>query len=259
MNPLTQIFTARLFNLQLSTLNFKSFYSQIHSFVIVMSEGEENHYLAYVEDMYEDKKGQKKVKVRWFHQNQELVGSIPPPTPHPREVFITPYTQVISAECLDDVATVLTPDHYDKCLATLPYACSAGIHLCFRQYSKNKFKSFDLSMLHGYLDQSILGCLDICRIKCLRGYQSKVPKNGSMIQDERLSPSERNGLSVKLVGHSSCIISPFRVHEKVELLSQDSGIRGCWFRCTVLQICQRKLKVQYDDLMDEEGLGNLEV
>lgn len=258
-----------------------------------MSEGEKNHYLAYLEDMYEDKKGQKKVRVRWFHQNQEVVGSIPPPTPHPREVFITPYTQVISAECLDDLATVLTPEHYDKCLANLPYACSAGIHLCSRQYSKSKFKPFDLSTLHGYFEQSILACLDICisgeheeslqrsSLKCLSNnisnlrvhlsflagglsirpldHNSQISMNGSTFHNAKFGLSERKSLTVKLVRPCSDGIPPFKVDEKVELLCQDSGIRGCWFRCTVLQLSQRRLKVRYDDLTDEDGYGNLEV
>ncbi|CAA6657306.1 unnamed protein product [Spirodela intermedia] len=249
----------------------------IHSFVVVMSEGEENHYLAYLEDMYEDKKGQKKVRVRWFHQNQEVVGSIPPPTPHPREVFITPYMQVISAECLDDLATVLTPEHYDKCLANLP---------------KNKFKPFDLSTLHGYFDQSILACLDICisgehkeslqrtSLKCLSnnisdlrghlsfiagglsirslGHNSQIAMNGSTFQSTKFGLSERKSLTVKLIRPFSHVVLPFKVDEKVELLCQDSGIRGCWFRCTVLQLSQRRLKVRYDDLTDEDGFGNLE-
>ncbi|XP_078430088.1 agenet and bromo-adjacent homology (BAH) domain-containing protein [Wolffia australiana] len=231
-----------------------------HAFVIVMSEGEDNHYLAYLEDMYEDKKGQKKVRVRWFHQNQEVVGIVPPPAPHPQEVFITPYTQVISAECLDDLATILNPKHYDKCLANLPYACSAGIYLCYRQYSKNKFRPFDLSSLHGYFDQSILACLEIClsdeHEEPLRRVRPSL--TWSTIQDERFGPSKRNGLSVKMMQPSSCCVPPFKADEKVELLCQDSGIRGCWFRGTVLKLSERRLKVRYDDLTIEDGFGNLE-
>uniref|UniRef100_A0A1D1YNX4 Origin recognition complex subunit 1 n=1 Tax=Anthurium amnicola TaxID=1678845 RepID=A0A1D1YNX4_9ARAE len=265
-----------------------------HSFVLVMSEEEENHYLAYLEDMYGDKKGQKKVKVRWFHQNQEVIGLIPPPTPHPREVFITPYTQVISAECVDDLATVLTPEHYDKCLASLPYACSAGIHLCSRQYNKNKFKPFDLSTLRGYFDQPILACLDIwattreeenesverTMVKCgsskIRnfegylgfiadrlsvrpsGHATQITTSGPTYRNLRFGISERKALAVKFIGPRPRILQPFKIDEKVELLCQDSGIRGCWFRCTVLQLSLKRLKVRYDDLQDEDGYENLE-
>ncbi|MQM03705.1 hypothetical protein Taro_036490, partial [Colocasia esculenta] len=270
-------------------------YLQIHSFVLVMSEEEENHYLAYLEDMYEDKKGQKKVRVRWFHQNQEVVGQIPPPAPHPREVFITPYTQVISAECVDDLATVVTPEHYSKCLATLPYACSAGIHLCSRQYSKNKFKPFDLSSLRGYFEQPILACLDILnmsreeeeepidrsivkrgskKITNLRGHLSfmadrlsvrplghvsQVTTRDQTYQNLKFGLSGKKTLAVRFLGPHAQAMPPFKVDEKVELLCQDSGIRGCWFRCTVLQLSQKRVKVHYDDLQDEDGCGNLEM
>ena len=70
-----------------------------------MAKGE-NHYLAYLEDMYKGKRGQKKVKVRWFHHNHEVKGIIPIRNPHPKEVFITPYAQVISAECVGGPASL---------------------------------------------------------------------------------------------------------------------------------------------------------
>ncbi|KAJ0980129.1 hypothetical protein J5N97_008384 [Dioscorea zingiberensis] len=264
-----------------------------HSFVLVMSEGE-NRYLAYLDDMYEDKKGQKKVKVRWFHQDQEFACVIPPPIPHPREVFITPYFQVISAECVDDLATVLTPDHFEKCLAALPCDSSSGIHLCFRQYSKNRFKSFDISSLSGYYDQTVLSCLNICTVSCKEddeiGHRSstkncrprkirivkgskqfltgplgvRVSSRGSHITS--CKPPIQNmrfGLRVgrtppeRFINTHHCLGLPFKVGQKVEMLCQDSGIRGCWFRCTVLQLSEKRLKVQYDDVMEEDGCGNL--
>ncbi|KAH7660589.1 Agenet domain plant type domain-containing protein [Dioscorea alata] len=265
-----------------------------HSFVLVMSEGE-SRYLAYLDDMYEDKKGQKKVKVRWFHQNQEFACAIPPPTPHPREVFITPYFQVISAECVDDLATVLTPDHFEKCLAALPYDSSSGIHLCFRQYSKNKFKSFDLSSLSGYYDQAVLLCLNICTVSCededeighrnptknckprkiriVKGNKQfftgplgvRVSNRASHIasckppyQNMRFGLHAMGSLSTRFRNPLHCLNLPYKVDQKVEMLCQDSGIRGCWFRCTVLRLSEKRLKVQYDDVMDEDGCGNLE-
>ncbi|KAG1341918.1 hypothetical protein COCNU_05G001470 [Cocos nucifera] len=262
-----------------------------HSFVLVMSE-EENHYLAYLEDMYEDRKGQKKVKARWFHQNQEFAGAIPPPTPHPNEVFITPYSQVISAECVDDIATVLTPDHYEKCLASLPCGSLAGICLCFRQYSKNKFKLFDLRTLRGYFNQAVLTRLDIGtkfgkeeeesghgsiikragpkRIKFIKGHRRiladclGVKMSGHMTvcrpayENLRYHLPVRRPPSVKFVGPCNWPSPPFKVGEKIELLCQDSGIRGCWFKCTILQLSHKRLKVRYDDLQNADGCGNVE-
>ncbi|KAK4575805.1 hypothetical protein RGQ29_026667 [Quercus rubra] len=275
----------------------------IRSFVLVMAKGE-NHYLAYLEDMYEDKRGQKKVKVRWFHYNQEVKGVIPVRNPHPKEVFFTPYAQVISAECVDGPATVLTREHYEKCVASFPHALLARVHLCYRQFRSNRVKPFDLSKLQGYFDQPILSCLgpdpsvrpeSIChslngeeeerlsagddvklgakRTRSGRVCQRfladnlRVRNSGRVHQMMTYEPYEnlnygfsgsRRLLSLKRIECPPWYTSPFKVDEKIELLCQDSGIRGCWFRCNVLQVSRKQMKVRYDDLQDEDGCGNLE-
>ncbi|KAL5197090.1 hypothetical protein ABZP36_000602 [Zizania latifolia] len=263
-----------------------------HSFVLVMSE-EESRYLAYLEDMYEDKKGRKKVKVRWFHQDQEFSCAIPPPPPHPCEVFITPYSQVISVECVDDIATVLTPEHYEKCASTLPNSSMVGIRFCFRQYSKNKFKRFDLRTLNGYFSQAVVLSLkippeqvkdgsDITKAvehctpgktkfpkqfermysKCLGTKICRGPQADSIASYQKPSSkqSPRKHLSVKFIGPQNQLMPTYNVGDKIEVLSQDSGIVGCWFRCTVLKSCtnHNKLKVQYDDLQNADDSGKLE-
>ncbi|RLM85050.1 hypothetical protein C2845_PM04G32150 [Panicum miliaceum] len=256
----------------------------IHTFVLVLSE-EESRYLAYLEDMYEDKKGQKKVKVRWFHQNQELSCAIPPPPPHPCEVFITPFTQVISVECVDDIATVLTPDHYEKCSNALPASSLVGIRFCFRQYSKNKFKHFDLSTLRGYFSQAVVLSLKIppesekdgeitpgrtkfpkqyerLYSKCLGTKICRGPQADSIppyqILNNKQSPGKH--FSIKFIGPQNQLKPTYIAGDRVEILSQDSGIIGCWFRCTVLKSCtnHNKLKVQYDDLQNADDSGRLE-
>ena len=87
--------------------------NKFNNSVHVMAKGE-NQNLAYLEDMYEDKKGQKTVKVRWFHHNLEVKGVISLRNPHPKEVFMTPYAQVISGKCVDGLATHQTREHYEK-------------------------------------------------------------------------------------------------------------------------------------------------
>uniref|UniRef100_A0A2P2IRT7 BAH domain-containing protein n=1 Tax=Rhizophora mucronata TaxID=61149 RepID=A0A2P2IRT7_RHIMU len=131
----------------------------VHSFVSILAE-EESHYLGYLEDMYEDKKGQKKVKVRWLCHNQEVNGIIPQLNPHPREVFLTSHVQVISAECVHGLATVLTPWHYEKCVAIIPHSSLSSVHMCCRQFKENKVKPFALTKLYGYPNQAILSSLD---------------------------------------------------------------------------------------------------
>ncbi|KAF6150296.1 hypothetical protein GIB67_033995, partial [Kingdonia uniflora] len=94
-------------------------------------------------------------------------------------------------------------------------------------------KPFDVSKLRGYFEQTILSCLE---------EEFKFNVEGTM----HGAKTSRNCNSY------------FKANENVEILCQDSGIRGCWFRCTVLVVSRKQLKVQYADLMDEDGYGNLE-
>lgn len=240
----------------------------IQSFVFVMAE-KENRHLAYLEDMYEDRKGQKKVKVRWFHYNQEVMGVVSLRNAHPKEVFITPYAQVISVECVDGPAVILTREHYEKCEASLPHDLLARVHLCSRQFKSNRVKAFKLSKLRGYFDQPIFSFLDSDFFEAEElglGDNVKVgTKRSRSCRGRQVLPCGRQNmmLSRKLVSRKYVERHPwdnplFKAKEKIELLCQDSGIRGCWFRCTVLQISRRQIKVQYDDVEDEDGCGNLE-
>ncbi|KAJ7963650.1 putative Agenet domain-containing protein / bromo-adjacent domain-containing protein [Quillaja saponaria] len=275
----------------------------IQSFVFVMAKGE-NHYIAYLEDMYEDRRGQKKVKVRWFHHNQEVKSVTPLKNLHPWEVFITPYSQVISAECVDGSATVLTREHYEKYSPGFPPALLDKVYLCFRQFRNNRVKQFDLSKLRGYFDQPVLSLLvhdasskhesifhsltaeedgelsagDNVKLGAKRtrsGRSSpriwkdnqvvrKLSKTGPRMMmhetNHNLSYAQaaRRLLSLKEVDCQPWYYCMYKVDDKIEVLCQDSGIRGCWFRCTVIQISRKQMKVQYDDVQDEDGGGNLE-
>ncbi|KAI3456826.1 hypothetical protein Pfo_013489 [Paulownia fortunei] len=243
----------------------------VQSFVFVMAE-KENRYIAYLEDMYEDRKCQKKVKVRWFHHNREVRGVVSLRNPHPKEVFITPYVQVISAECVDGPAIVLTREHYEKCLAVLPHDLLGGVHFCFRQFKSNRIKPFKLSKLRGYFDQPIFSCFspdffeeeefsseDDVKVGAKRNrsfrechkstYDLSYKKYGLLCREPNILKHVEGHLR-----HSPV----FTLNEKVEFLCQDSGIRGCWFRCTVLEVSRRQMKILYDDVKDEDSCTNLE-
>ncbi|CAO2833659.1 unnamed protein product [Amaranthus hypochondriacus] len=273
----------------------------VQSFVFVMAK-EGNRYVAYLEDMYEDKKGMKKVKVRWFHHSQEVKGVVRLRNAHPKEVYITPYTQVISVECVDGPAIVLTREHFEKCLEGFPDGLLGKLHLCCRQFRSNKIKPFDLRKLRGYCNQPVISCLESDtflnsdsvfrgvignRVKMsgsddsaangtkrkrnngnkesfltyyngVEGNERKkfgwapFSKSGNSDNCDNKLFSFRNGES-----HRSHI-QHFKVDDNIELLCQDSGIRGCWFRCTVLEISRKQMKLQYRDLEDQDGQGNLE-
>ncbi|KAL5157758.1 DUF724 domain-containing protein 3 [Glycine soja] len=271
----------------------------VHSFVYIMAE-EENHYLGYLEDMYEDKKRQKKVKVRWFHRGQEVKHVIAQLKLQEGEVFITPHVQVISAECVNGPATVLTPKHYEKYLAAVSHTSLSEIHMCFRQFKNNKLKPFALTKLRGYSNQSVVSSLnssthskrkakfekshtgddenftqddplrssnkrvrsskDHVLEKGFAGLQISLPTK-EMAKCEPKYPSLKLKLSRKTMGIK--VIGPkpqlsFQVGAKIEVLCQDSGIRGCWFRCKILSMSPRLLKVQYDDLLEIDGPQKLE-
>ncbi|KAI3440216.1 BAH domain-containing protein [Psidium guajava] len=253
----------------------------IHSFALILAE-EGCLYLGYVEDMCEDKKGLKKVKVRWFYQNEEVQHVIPQLNLHPREVLITPYVQMISAECVEGPATVLTAQHYEKCVASVSQASAAGIYMCSRQFKNNKVKPFSLAKLRGYPSQAILSCLDssfVCKTKSMvpnkngedkeeckaidgsGGSGTKIPEPQS--QTPSAYPKLKLKLSRKNTGIKITTVKPqvpfsFRVNDKIELLCQDSGIRGCWFRCQIMQMSEKRLKVKYDDLLDADDSAKLE-
>lgn len=235
---------------------------RMHSFVLIMAE-EEGHYLGYIEDLYEDKKGLKKVKVRWFHHNQEIEGLISDLNPQLREVFITPHVQVISAECIDGPAIILTPKHFEKCLAIMPQSVSSKVHLCCRQFKNNKIKPFSLSKLRGYFNQPILSSIDSSLMPKHKTKSHKHDEKEALkqmiIKDKaptsqklkfKLPTQEPTGKFVEPQPHVGSV--PFKANDRIELLSWDSGIRGCWFRAKIIKSTQKIMLVQYDDLEDPE-------
>ncbi|CAI0440239.1 unnamed protein product [Linum tenue] len=252
----------------------------VHSFVFILAE-EEQHYLGYLEDMYEDRKGKKKVKVRWFYRSQEVNTLIPQLNPHPREVVITSNVQVISAECIDSSATVLTPWHYEKYVAVADLSSpssSPAVHMCFRQLKNNKLKPFALAKLNGYSNQSIVASLGECDdqlayedVICARANGKRKSTSSNVapgihqpVETKPALPKLKFRLSRRTTNSRDSVApqlpSPvtFKADDEIELLCEDSGIRGCWFRCKVLEASKRRLKVQYIDVLDEETSSNLE-
>lgn len=290
----------------------------VNDYVYVMAE-EKIHHIACLEDMYEDRKARKKVRVRWFHRTNEVVGNIPPPPAHVAEVFITPFRQVLSVECVDGLATILTPEHYEKCLVKLPADVVSQIHVCSRQFDNEGIKPFHLNEMQGYWHQKILKSIDLAELqesskhdlsdsldvddeedadigtalkKCPRRNRCSRRRVGTSDhfcgvnvveksqavsgnicrqmeevgadRDLNNCGSERrqilldsNKSSKKSCAHEQEAV-PFDIGDNIEVLCQDSGIRGCWFRCKITRKLPHQLKVWYRDILNDDGNGNLE-
>ncbi|VFQ82391.1 unnamed protein product [Cuscuta campestris] len=243
----------------------------VHSFVFFMAE-QESRYLGYIEDLYEDNTMQKWIKIRWFHHLHEVKCVIPQLDAHPKEVFISPHIQVISAECVDDLAAVLTPSDYQKYASALPENSLSGLLICSREFKNNMALPFCLSKLHGYYNQPIFSMLSNQTVSQQRveGNKRQEEQNPAgecdaipMTECEPTRPKLKIKLSIKglamakLVGHGpQCC--PFKVGVYIEFLCQDSGMRGCWFKCMVIQAKRQLLKLQYLDVDDVDGTGKLE-
>lgn len=285
----------------------------VHDFVYTRAEGRE-HCIAYLEDMFEDSKARKLVRVQWFHKANEVLENIPPPVPHARELFFASSSQVLNVKCVDGLATVLTPEHYGECCAKLPPEAAAQLYMCCRQFDNGIIKSFDLSQLEGYQHQKVLSSTDVLLLRFSPKHDqtsdswdldeeqetklstglSKGPRKSrsSRRRSGALSHSCRHvdasdslyrlSLSAEVDEDNNCTIDTrppiksmvekskdyvhlqgsadpcFNIGDKVELLSQDSGIRGCWFKCTVISKQPDRLKVRYEDVQNEDESDNLE-
>lgn len=92
---------------------------QVYSFVWILGKRGKS-YIGYVEDLFEDQKGEKMARVRWFLDGEDVEGRLVKLCPQQRELFLTYTVQKISVKCIDDQAAVLTPSHFKKCNEILP-------------------------------------------------------------------------------------------------------------------------------------------
>ncbi|CAA2974039.1 Agenet domain-containing bromo-adjacent domain-containing, isoform 1 [Olea europaea subsp. europaea] len=255
----------------------------VHDFVSVLAE-EDKRLVAYLDDMYEDSRGNKMVVVRWFDKIDE-VGFDLPHNYNDREIFFSLCLQDLSIECIDGLATVLSPEHYEKVLKAETTLLLVPF-VCYRQSDNDDIKPFDITRLKGYWKQEILRNISSSspfgtsddNIKVERtlsdavGSRSKKrlqwskeceiylqpakkravidasPKDdsGGFISSEGCTPVFLSWQYPTMLMRTQCLA----VGSQVEVLSQDSGIRGCWFRALIIKRHKDKVKVQYRDIKD---------
>ncbi|XP_073299974.1 uncharacterized protein [Primulina huaijiensis] len=266
----------------------------VQNFVYVLAE-EGKQLVAYLDDMFEDPRGNKMVVVRWFHRIDE-VGFILPHNYNDREIFFSLCLQDLSVECVDGQATVLSPEHYEKFMSKYS---SMGLEpfVCYRQFDNDDVKPFDVTIIKGYWKQELLkemsspsvlepidedwevkfslgddtvGCRPNKRIHLSK--ESEIFSNPSNKREQGGNLKVCSGDSVDQKGNlkidswkEGCSHASFSklddamlsncwqhltVGSRVELLSEDSGVRGCWFRALIIKKHKDKVKVQYQDVKD---------
>ncbi|XP_073154770.1 uncharacterized protein [Henckelia pumila] len=266
----------------------------VQDFVYVLAE-EGKRLVAYLDDMYEDPRGNKMVVVRWFHRIDE-VGFVLPRNYNDREIFFSLCLQDLSVECVDGQATVLSPEHYEKFM-NKDSRMGLEPFVCYRQFDNDDVKPFDVTIIKGYwkqellmqmsspsvlepidedrevkfsLDDDTVGCRPNKRIRLSKESeifsnpsnkreQAEIPKvcpGGSVDHEGNLKiDSWKEGCSLASLSKLDDAMVPncgqyLTVGSRVELLSQDSGIRGCWFRALIIKKHKDKVKVQYQDVKD---------
>lgn len=226
----------------------------VHSFVYIMSE-EKKRLIAYVEDLYEDSNALNMVMVRWFDKVDE-VGVELPPNVGDREIFFSHGLQDLNVECIDGLAAVLSAQHLEKFQSGTKHSCWYP-YLCRSQIDNYELKPFDISQLQGYWSQELVRTM-FNAASSLK-VRFKVTKSGpgsNGVQKRKCLPSGQSCPGSVDLEHS--LQKQLYPGCHAEILSQDSGIRGCWFRCLILKRHKDKIKVQYQDLQNAEETGNLE-
>ncbi|KAJ4874583.1 agenet domain-containing protein / bromo-adjacent homology (BAH) domain-containing protein [Raphanus sativus] len=242
----------------------------VNDFVYVLAE-QNKRLVAYLEDLYEDSKGNKMVVVRWFHKTDEVGVDLSDETDD-REIFFSLCLQDIKIECIDGLATVLSPQHHEKFLK-LPMSVQLLPFFCQKIYGDNGIEPYDITQLQGYWKQEMLRYLNFSSSKSGEGVQALVADPGAGaslggcvgIRSKRRRSADGTADDCKASPNSLDVgasDAPMCKEEKngyylkkgslVEVLSQDSGIRGCWLRALIVKKHKDKVKVQYQDIKDAD-------
>ncbi|KAL5649562.1 hypothetical protein ACJX0J_040371, partial [Zea mays] len=235
---------------------------KVHNFVFIMSE-EMKRLIAYVKDLYEDTNSCNMVKVQWFDKVDEV--GVPLPMDFDDTEIFSLDRQDLNVECIDGLAAVLSVQHYEKFKGDTRYNLWQP-YFCCRQIDNGDIKPFDVTQLQGYWSQEVL--MTMFNATSSLKVRFKVPKSrpssdGGLKRKRDAFNDDANPQKFIPSGASTSRFYGENIQQlcpgcHVEVLSQDSGIRGCWFRCLILKRHKDKIKVRYLELQDADETGNLE-
>lgn len=264
----------------------------VNQFVHVLAE-ENKRLIAYLDDMYEDAKGNKMVVVRWFHKIDE-VGIALPHNFNDREILFSLCLQDLSVECIDGFAMVLSPHHYAKFASEAKHTLLQP-YVCCQQYDNDDLKPLDITEVKGYWKQDVVRYM--FSLHSARSLETTALPDASWKREDisafngskprkrlRLSRDSKVDLqcatvrgaldTVDVIGqtkaglaqgsdvtgfrkeHVGTVAQHMVLGSAVEVLSQDSGMRGCWFRATIIKKRNNKVKLRYYDIKDAENEAN---
>lgn len=219
----------------------------VSDFVYVLAE-KDKRLVAYLEDMYEDSKSNKMVVVRWFHKTDEVGIILKPHNFSDREIFFSLCLQHLSIECIDGLATVLSPYHFQKFLDDSKLTQFEAF-VCYRQFNNEDIESFDITQIKGYWKQDVLRYLRIA--SSLMDKHFEKPRKRICTNNV----IDKNGM-ISEVMVKEMPLQHLAVGSEVEILSQDSGVRGCWYRAVIIKKYKDKVKVCYQDVKDADNEAN---
>ncbi|KAK8604408.1 hypothetical protein V6N13_099351 [Hibiscus sabdariffa] len=192
----------------------------VHNFVYVLAE-EDKRLVAYLEDLYEDSIGNKMVVVRWFHKiDESLVLCILRKFQMSQSILCSSH---LYAHCADDQNTDRDVDD------------AVGIRPR-KRYRRSK----DDDVVHLHLN----GISESMDVSYADPQDLLNSKKGNDLFSFQVDKAKQYSSQHLIVG------------SQVEVLAQDSGMRGCWFRARIIKKHKNKLKVQYQDIQDAADEAN---